>query len=138
MNPQASQLLANAVLVVHVGVVLFLVGGLILILLGGRLGWRWVRNTWFRALHLGVIAYVVVGSWLGIACPLTELEQWLRQRAGTGVHDGDFIAFWLGKLLFYQAGPWTFIAAYSVFAVAVVYSWVIVPPFQLKRRVSID
>jgi hypothetical protein len=134
MNNPTYLFLANAVLVVHAGVVLSIVCGLILILLGGGCGWQWVRNRWFRLLHLAAIVYVMMESWLGIACPLTDLEQWLRQRAGTPAHEGDFIAFWFGKLLFYQAAPWVFIAAYSIFALAVLYSWVLVRPGPLKRR----
>lgn len=128
MPPQSYQLLANAVLVAHTGVVLFIVAGLALVLIGRHYRWRWVRNFWFRTLHLAAIVYVVAESWLGIVCPLTDLEQWLRERAGQSVHEGDFIAFWLGKLLFYHAEPWVFIAAYSAFALLVVYSWLIVPP----------
>lgn len=134
MSNQTYQYLANAVLLAHVGVVLFIVAGLVLILVGGRFGWRWVRNCWFRVLHLCAIGYVVAESWLGIVCPLTELEQWLRQRAGQPVHEGDFIAFWLGKLLFYQAEPWVFIAGYSVFAVLVLCSWLMVRPGPMSRR----
>ena len=137
MSHQSFLFLANAVLVIHACVVLFIVGGLILVLLGGRCRWRWVHNTWFRVLHLTAIAYVVVESWLGIVCPLTDLEQWLRERAGQPVHEGDFIAFWLGKLLFYQAAPWVFVVAYSMFALAVAGSWVIVRPHPFKRRVRI-
>jgi hypothetical protein len=138
MNPQSYQLIANAVLVAHAGVVLFIVAGLILTLIGGRYGWHWVRNFWFRVLHLAAIVYVVAESWLGIVCPLTGLEQWLRERAGQPVHEGDFIAFWFGKLLFYQAEPWVFIAAYSAFALLVIYSWVRVRPAPLKRFARID
>lgn len=130
MSNQSYHYLANAVLLAHVGVVLFIVAGLVLILVGGRLGWRWVRNFWFRLLHLCAIGYVAAESWLGIVCPLTDLEQWLRQRAGQPVHDGDFIAFWLGKLLFYQAEPWVFIAAYSAFALLVIGSWITVRPIR--------
>jgi hypothetical protein len=138
MSNQSYLFLANAVLVAHAGVVLFIVGGLILILLGGGWGWQWVRNRWLRLLHLAAIVYVVTESWLGIACPLTDFEQWLRERAGQPVHDGDFIAYWLGKLLFYQAQPWVFIAAYSIFALVVVSAWVFVRPRPLKRRAGID
>ena len=138
MRDQTYLFLANAVLVLHAGVVLFIVGGLMLILLGARRRWQWVRNGAFRVLHLGAIGCVVAQSWLGIVCPLTDLEQALRRRAATSAHDGDFIAFWLGELLFYQAEPWVFIAAYSAFALAVAYSWVIVRPGPLKRRTSID
>lgn len=135
MSSQTYLYLANAVLLAHVGVVLFIVAGLVMILLGGRFDWVWVRNFWFRVMHIGGILYVVMESWLGIACPLTNLEQSLRERAGKTGHGGDFIAFWLGKLLFYQAAPWVFIAAYSAFAVLVIYSWVIVRPNNPRSRI---
>lgn len=138
MSNQSFQLLANTVLIAHVGIVLFIVAGLVLILLGDRLGWRWVRHFWLRALHLAAIAYVAAESWFGIVCPLTSLEQWLRARAGQPTHAGDFIAFWLGKLMFYEAPPWVFIAAYSGFALVVIASWVIVRPDAMQRRYRID
>jgi hypothetical protein len=138
MSPHSYQLLANTVLLAHVGVVLFIVAGLLMILLGGRFGWAWVRNFRFRVLHLVAIVYVVAESWLGIVCPLTDLEQWLRERAGQPAHEGDFIAFWLGKLLFYQAEPWVFIVVYSAFALLVIYSWVIVRPSPWNRCVHMD
>lgn len=138
MSNQSYHYLANAVLLAHVGVVLFIGAGLVLILAGGLCGWHWVRNFCFRVLHLGAIGYVVAESWLGIVCPLTDLEQWLRQRAGQPVHEGNFIAFWLGKLLFYQAEPWVFIAAYSAFALLVIGSWVMVRPSPMNRCVRAD
>ena len=127
------RLLADAVLVLHAGVVLFVVAGLCLVLLGGARRWQWVRNFWFRVLHLAAIAYVALQSWLDIVCPLTTLEMWLRGRAGQAAYEGDFIAHWLGKLLFYEAPPWIFIVVYSAFALLVLYSWVIVRP-DIKGR----
>ena len=35
-----------------------------------------------RLAHLAAIAVVVAESWLGLTCPLTTLESWLRARAG--------------------------------------------------------
>jgi hypothetical protein len=128
MNSNFYQILANCVLVAHFGLVLFIIGGLILVLLGGRYRWPWVRNFWFRIAHLGAIAYVLAESWLGIVCPLTSLEQLLRARAGQLTYEGDFIAHWLGNLVFYQAPPWVFIATYSLFALLVIGSWVLVRP----------
>ena len=60
--------LANLILILHVGYVLFVVGGLILILAGGVRGWQWVRNPWFRAAHLAAIGYVMFEAWIGIVC----------------------------------------------------------------------
>lgn len=120
--------LANAVLVLHVMIVLFIIGGLILTLVGGALRWRWVRNLVFRVLHLAAIGYVALEAWLGIVCPLTTLELWLRTRAGQTVYDGDFIAFWLRKLLFFEAPPWVFTAAYTAFGSLVLLGWMLVRP----------
>lgn len=128
--------LANAVLIAHVGVVLFIIGALVLTLVGGWRGWAWVRNVWFRSLHLAGIAYVALEAWLGIVCPLTTLELWLRSRAGQAVYEGDFIAYWLRKLLFYEAEPWVFIAAYTGFGLLVALSWVLVPPRRHRPQLQ--
>jgi hypothetical protein len=128
MSSEFYAILANGVLVAHFGVVLFIIFGLILVLLGGRYRWAWVRNFWFRISHLCAIGYVVAESWLGIVCPLTNLEQGLRARAGQVAYQDDFIAHWLGNVMFYQAPPLSFIAVYSLFALLVVVSWAIVRP----------
>lgn len=126
--------LANAVLILHVAIVLFIIGGLVLTLAGAAFKWAWVRNFYFRVLHLVAISYVAMEAWLGIVCPLTTLELWLRERAGQAVYDGDFIAFWLRKLLFFEAAPWVFVAAYSGFGLLVVLSWLLVAPALPWRR----
>jgi hypothetical protein len=136
MSANSYQLLANAVLVAHLGVVLFIVAGLVLILLGGGLRWDWVRNFWFRLLHLVAIGYVVAESMFGIECPLTTLEQWLRVRAGQGGFQDDFIAHWVGQLMFYHAPPWVFTAAYSIFGLLVAASWIIVRPASRRTETS--
>ncbi len=122
------QLLADAVLTLHAGLVLFVVLGLGLILLGGGRGWRWVRNRWFRLAHLAAITVVVAQAWLGVICPLTTLEIWLRRRAGQGAYDGSFIEHWLQELLYYQAPAWVFIVLYTAFGSLVLASWWWVPP----------
>jgi len=120
--------LANGVLILHIGIVVFIVAGLVLVLAGGALGWRWVRNLWFRSAHLAAIVVVAMEAWAGIVCPLTTLEQWLRLQAGEAAYGGDFIAHWLGRLLYYQAEPWVFILLYSGFGLLVVASWWLVRP----------
>ena len=127
-DPSLYRLLADAVLVLHAGVVLFIVGGLVLVLAGAGLHWEWVRNMRFRLLHLAAIAYVVLTTWFGIDCALTTLEQDLRLRAGQPVTGEDFIAHWLGRILFYHAPPWVFVSAYSAFGLLVLWSWFAVRP----------
>lgn len=120
--------LANAVLIVHIGFILFVVVGLLLVVVGGIRKWQWVRNLWFRLLHVSAIGVVAVESWLGITCPLTKLENQLRQSAGQIVSSDDFIAFWVRRLFFFQVPPWAFTICYSCFLGLVVGSWLLVSP----------
>ncbi|MBM4195793.1 MAG: DUF2784 domain-containing protein [Gammaproteobacteria bacterium] len=122
------QLLADLVLIVHVGVVLFVVSGLVLIVIGNWRRWPWVNRWWFRLAHLAAIGIVAAQSWLGVLCPLTTLESWLRVRAGTAAYDRSFIEHWLQALIFYEAPGWVFTTAYTAFAVLVLLAWWRYPP----------
>jgi len=74
-------LFADIVLVAHLGVIIFVVGGLLLMVVGNRFArWGWVNSPWFRLAHLATIALVVFQAWCGQVCSLTILESWLRQR----------------------------------------------------------
>ncbi|AMO23901.1 DUF2784 domain-containing protein [Ramlibacter solisilvae] len=124
------QLLADAVLSLHVAIVVFVVAGLLLIVLGNMRGWRWVNALWFRLLHLATIVIVAAQAWLGVVCPLTTLEMWLRARAQAPTYSGSFIEHWLQALLYWQAPDWVFALAYTVFALAVALTWWRFPPVR--------
>lgn len=125
---------ADLLLLGHVLFVAFVVLGLALILVGGGLHWHWVRNPWFRTVHLVAIAVVVLQSWLGAICPLTTWEMALREKAGDAVYHGAFVAHWLETLLYYQAPAWVFALVYTLFGAFVAAAWYWVPPRQLRRE----
>ena len=127
-TPLHYALLADGILILYVAFVVFVVGGLGVIIAGNLRDWGWVNGLGFRVAHLAAIAVVTAEAWLGARCPLTALELWLRARAGEAVHGGGFIQYWLQRLLYYDAPPWVFIAAYSLFALAVVAAWWRFPP----------
>ena len=118
-------LLADTVLVIHFLFVLFVVGGLFAVWAGAALGWRWVRNFRFRAAHLAAILLVTAEALVGIACPLTVWEDFLRQ-AGTG--EGSFMQHWVGRLLYYDLPEWMFTVAYALFALLVLATFRLVRP----------
>jgi hypothetical protein len=120
-------LVADALLVVHFVIAAFIVGGLVLVWLGAAFGWRWIRNPWFRYLHLGAIAFVAAEALLGIACPLTVWEDLLRG----GVQAESFVGRWVHRLLYYRAPEWIFTAAYAVWTAATLLTLWLVPP---RRR----
>lgn len=126
--------LADVVLLTHIGFVVFVVGGLLAVFVGGLCGRGWIRNPWFRSLHLVGIGIVVVQSWFGVICPLTTLEMALRDRAGEATYGGSFIAHWMQKLLYYEAPPWVFAVVYTLFGLAVVSSWIAFRPRSFRQR----
>ena len=127
-SPLLNLILADALLLLHVLVVLFVVVGLIAIYVGKTFAWSWVRNPWFRMLHVAVIGIVVLQSWIGVVCPLTTWEMSLRNQGGDTVYPGSFITHWLETLLYYQAPAWVFTSVYSVFGALVLASWFFVRP----------
>lgn len=131
-------LAADGILLLHALFVVFVVLGLILIFIGWARAWSWVRNPWFRLIHLGAIGIVVVQSWLGVICPLTTLEMYLRSRAGDEVYAGSFISHWLQILLYYEIPLWVFAVAYTMFGTLAVISWVRVRPHRFTRSRQAD
>jgi hypothetical protein len=122
------QILADLVLVTHAAYVLFVVGGQALIVIGWIRGWEWTRGRVFRLLHLVAIGLVMLEAWLGIHCPLTILENFLRLQAGAAAYENNFIGYWLRSLIFYAAPEWIFALVYTVFTALVILTWLAYPP----------
>jgi len=128
--------IADLIVAIHFGYVTVVVSGLAVILLGGALRWRFVRNFWFRAIHLAMILIVIIEALLGITCPLTDWEYDLRIAAGQqDVTNASFIARLIHKLIFYEFPPIVFTVGYCLFGIAVLVSWRLFPPvLPWKRR----
>ena len=82
--------LADLVLVLHLGFVLFVV-------LGGLLVLRW---PWVAFLHLPAAVWGVFIEYSGWICPLTPLENSFRARGGEAGYSGGFIEHYIQPLLY--------------------------------------
>lgn len=133
LPPSVAGALADAILVVHVGIVAFVVLGALAIPLGAWRGWRWVRAFRWRVAHLVLMGVIALQAWLGALCPLTIWEQALRERAGEAVYAETFIEHWLSELIFFDAPWWIFVVAYTAFAAFVLLLWTWVPPQSAVR-----
>jgi hypothetical protein len=113
--------LADAVLVLHLAFLLF-------VMLGGFLAWRWPRVLWA---HLVAVAIGVVSITIGFDCPLTSWEQSLRRRGGQHAYTDGFVDHYLTGRVFPHGYDW---AAQLVIAMCIVVSWA--GFFQRRRRGS--
>lgn len=87
-----AALAADAVLVVHLGFIFFVVAGAMLV-------WRW---PWVALLHVPAAVWGVIVEWTGWGCPLTPLEVGLRRLAGEAGYAGGFIEHYLFPLIYPQ------------------------------------
>jgi hypothetical protein len=84
------RLLADATVALHLTFVLFVVAGGLLVI-------RWPRLAWPH------IPAVVWGAWIefsGWVCPLTPMENWLRQRGGQAVYTASFVERYVLPVLY--------------------------------------
>ncbi len=84
------KLLADAVVLLHFAFVVFVIGG-------GFLAWRW------RGAIIAHLPALLWGIWIelsGWICPLTPLENQLRERAGESGYQGGFIEHYIMPVLY--------------------------------------
>jgi hypothetical protein len=91
MNPATLQTLAaDALVLLHFAFILFVV-------FGGLLVFRW---PWAAFIHLPAAAWGAVIEFAGWICPLTPLEQKLRQAGGEMAYGGGFIDHYVLPLMY--------------------------------------
>ncbi len=91
--PSTALLLADAVLLLHLAFVLF-------VLFGGLLAIRWRA---ILRIHLPAVFWGAFVEFSGWICPLTPLENWLREQGGEASYQSDFVMHYV-LLLLYPAG----------------------------------
>jgi uncharacterized protein DUF2784 len=92
---------ADVLVAIHLAYVGFVVVGLLAIFAGMLFRWQWIRNPWFRWIHLSMILFVAGEAIVDFECPLTTWENTLRYRAWAMKIDPPLpyrIASWSGLL----------------------------------------
>jgi hypothetical protein len=86
-------ILANLVVLLHFAFIVFVVGGALLLF----------HSRWWALLHIPAFAWGALIEFKGWICPLTPLENALRDKAGQGGYAGGFIEHYLTRVI-YPAG----------------------------------
>jgi len=129
--------LADLIVATHFGIIAFVALGLLAILMGMLCGWQWVRNPWFRCIHLLVIGIVALESVFDITCPFTVWERDLRrlERPDQKWVAESFIGQWLQWLVFTDLDDATLNVLYISIAVVIVATFWLAPPrFRRPKR----
>jgi hypothetical protein len=130
--------MADALLVVHTAYVAFVVLGEFAILIGGVLRWSWVRNMWFRLIHLAAIAIVAVEAVFNVNCPLTEWEWALRDLAGQDYKGDSFVARLMNQIMCnHMWDESVYNALHIGFGVLVLATFFLVMPRWRKPRLAV-
>ena len=87
------RLLADLVVVLHIGFVLF-------VIIGGFLVHRWPKLIYA---HIPVAIWGALIEFVGWVCPLTPLENHLRQLGGEAGYSGGFVEHYLLPILYPHA-----------------------------------
>ena len=136
-------LLADVVVGLHLAYVAYVLLGQVVIVAAGALKMQWGRNPWFRWSHLAAIAIVAYEAVMGIRCPLSTLEESLRELGGvTAALDGEtFMGRVLHNTLFVdqyftngRPPEGFFTTAYIAVFLIVIQAFLLYPPRGFRRR----
>ena len=134
--------LADAIVALHGLYVGFVVVGELLIVAGLLFRWRWVRNPWFRVVHLLAIAAVAAEAIAHYPCPLTTWEYQLRELAGQHGGTESFMGRIVHFLFLDGNDPWpewVYEYMHIGFGVLVLLTLVLVPPrWRSRPRPAVD
>jgi hypothetical protein len=84
------RLAADALVVLHLAFIVFVVAG-------GFLTWRWPRLAW---IHVPTAVYGAAIEFVGWICPLTPWEVALRRQAGEAGYEGGFIEHYVLPIIY--------------------------------------
>lgn len=82
--------MADAVLLLHLAFIIF-------VLIGGIAVLRWPRLAW---IHVPAATWGALIEFAGWICPLTPLENSLRQRGGEAGYSGGFVDHYITSIIY--------------------------------------
>ena len=125
--PHAAQLLAQAILAVHIAIAGFIIFGTVAIPLGARLGWPFVHVFWWRLAHLVAMGAVAVQKLLGNSCFLSVWERQLVDISNQVPHAAPAFQSFGEHVLYWNLPLWFFAWLYGLMFAFAIVMWFVVP-----------
>ena len=120
------RVLADLVVILHLAFIVFAV-------LGGFLALRWKRCAW---IHVPAFLWAALIAFAGWICPLTPLENWLREKGGAIAYSSGFIEHYIIPVLYPVALTRGLQIAMGFFVLGVnlaIYRWA----FRRTRQIAV-
>ena len=117
---------ADLIVLVHLAFVLFAV-------LGGLLVLRWKRCA---CLHVPAVLWAALIEFAGWMCPLTPLENWLRERGGAIAYRSGFVEHYILPLLYPAVLTRRLQIVLGLFVLGInlgIYGWVLYRVLKARR-----
>ena len=121
---QFQLLIADFIFLIHFLIVIYVATGILLIPFAYKMNWGIFKNKKLRILHLFLIILVSCESILGLTCPLTSLENYLRNILNTET----FVSFWVRKIIYWDLPNIFFISLYCSSSILTIFWWKFFPP----------
>lgn len=106
-------------MVAHFLLAAFVVSGLLVIPIGYKIGWTWVRNRRLGVSQASLIGFITAETIVGLTCPLTTLEHNLRGDSPVR----SFVGHWVERVLYWDLPHEIFINLYFLCFAWVVFLW---------------
>ena len=121
-------ILSEIVLLLHFSIFLFMILSFILIPYGYYQNWEWVKNIYFRSIHLILMGIILIETILGFMCPLTILENFLRADKKI---DNIFSKI-IHQIMYWDFTNYQFIILYLLSLSYIIFLWFSFRPSQKK------
>ena len=120
------RIFADIVIVIHLAFVLFAVFGGLLVL-------RWKR---WACLHVPAVLWAALIEFAGWVCPLTPLENWLREKGGAIAYRSGFVEHYILPLLYPAVLTRRLQIVLGLFVLGInlgIYGWVLYRVLKARR-----
>ena len=115
---------SEIVLLFHFGIFLFIVTSFFLIPLGYYQKWKWVKNKYYRSIHIILMGFIFIETILGFMCPLTLLEHFLRNDTKVNNKFTEIIHL----IMYWNLPIYQFIILYFLSFLYLIFLWFFLKP----------
>ena len=119
-----NSLFSEIVLLFHFCIFLFMILSFFLIPIGYYQKWKWVKNKYYRLIHLILMGIIFIETTLGFMCPLTTLENFLRN----DTEINNKITQIIHQIMYWDLPTYQFIILYLLSLLYLIFLWIFFKP----------